>query len=103
MSNFALEHSITGLEFLSCIPGSVGGAIRMNSGCYDNDISKCIVSIQAIDRNGIVRTINSDKINFFYRGSDLSGDLIFLSATFRGEKQTSKKIKEKPFKLPFFI
>ena len=67
----------------------------MNSGCYDNDISKCIVSIQAIDRNGIVRTINSDKINFFYRGSDLSGDLIFLSATFRGEKQTSKKIKEK--------
>ena len=57
LSNFALENSIAGLEFLSCIPGSIGGAIKMNSGCYDYDISKCIASIQAIDRNGIVRTI----------------------------------------------
>ena len=66
LSNFALVNSVAGLEFLSCIPGSVGGAIKMNSGCYDYDISKCIVSIQAIDFNGIVRTIKSEKINFFY-------------------------------------
>ena len=99
LSNFALENSIAGLEFLSCIPGSIGGAIRMNSGCYDYDISKCITSIQAIDHNGIVRTIKSEKINFFYRGSDLSDDLIFLSGTFKGEKQDSRKIKEKMEKL----
>ena len=68
LSNFAIENSIAGLEFLSCIPGSIGGAIKMNSGCYDYDISKCIVSIQVVDCNGIVRTIKSEKINFFYRG-----------------------------------
>jgi UDP-N-acetylmuramate dehydrogenase len=99
LSNFALENSIAGLEFLSCIPGSIGGAIRMNSGCYDYDISKCIVSIQTVNHNGIVRTIKSEKINFFYRGSDLPGDLIFLSGTFKGEKQDNNKIIERMEKL----
>ena len=99
LSNFALENSIAGLEFLSCIPGSIGGAIKMNSGCYGYDISKCIASIQVIDRNGVVRTIKSEKIKFFYRGSDLSNDLIFLSGTFKGAKQDNKKIKEKMEKL----
>ena len=99
LSNFALENSIGGLEFLSCIPGSIGGAIRMNSGCYGYDISKCIASIQTVDRNAIVRTIKSEKINFFYRGSNLSDDFIFLSGTFKGKKQDSKKIKEKMEKL----
>jgi len=49
--------------------------------------------------NGIVRTIKSEKINFFYRGSDLSDDLIFLSGTFKGKKQDGKKIKERMEKL----
>ena len=99
LSNFALKNTITGLEFLSCIPGSIGGAIRMNAGCYGYDISKCIASIQTVDRNAIVRTIKSEKINFFYRGSDLSDDLIFLSGTFKGKKQNGKKIKERMEKL----
>jgi len=95
LSNFALENSIGGFEFFSCIPGSIGGAIKMNSGCYNYDISKCIVSIQTIDRTGIVRSIKAEKIHFFYRGSDLSDDLIFLSATLRGEKKERKKIEKK--------
>ena len=102
LSNFALKNTITGLEFLSCIPGSIGGAIRMNAGCYGYDISKCIASIQVVDRNGIVRTIRSEKINFFYRGSDLSDDFIFLSGTFKGKKQDGKKIKERMEKLLAF-
>ena len=40
VSNFALQNSISGFEFLSCIPGTIGGGVRMNSGCYDEDISK---------------------------------------------------------------
>jgi len=99
LSNFALENSIAGFEFFSCIPGTVGGAIRMNSGCYDYDIAKCIVSIQTVDYDGIVRSINAKKINFFYRGSDLPDDLIFLSATFKGKKKDSNIIKEKMNKL----
>ena len=48
LSNYLAENEIGGLEFLSCIPGSIGGAVIMNSGCYKNDISKVLVSIQAI-------------------------------------------------------
>ena len=44
------------LEFLSCIPGSLGGAIIMNSGCYDNDISQVLVSVKAIDKNKLLET-----------------------------------------------
>ena len=49
VSNFAFENSISGFEFLSCIPGTIGGGIRMNSGCYDEDISKILISVQVMD------------------------------------------------------
>ena len=49
VADFAKENSLSNLEFLSCIPGSIGGAVIMNSGCYDNDISKILISIRAID------------------------------------------------------
>ena len=45
VANFAKDNNIANLEFLSCIPGSIGGAIIMNSGCYENDISKILYSI----------------------------------------------------------
>tara|TARA_B100001123_G_C15155093_1_gene965131 strand:+ start:124 stop:1035 length:912 start_codon:yes stop_codon:yes gene_type:complete len=93
-SNFALENSLSGLEFLSCIPGTIGGAIKMNSGCYGDDISKILVSLQAMDFNGNIKVIYSKDINFCYRGSDLDENLIFISATFRGKK-TNKSIIEK--------
>ena len=51
VSDFAKENNLENLEFLSCIPGSIGGAIIMNSGCYDNDISKVLISIKVIDKN----------------------------------------------------
>ena len=99
LSKFAFENSISGFEFFSCIPGTVGGAIRMNSGCYDFDVSRCIASVQIVSHDGVVRSLDEKKINFFYRGSDLSDDLIFLSATFKGKRQDSKKIKETMQKL----
>ena len=81
VANFAMENNLGNLEFLSCIPGSIGGAIIMNSGCYDNDISKVLLSIQAIDKNNLseIELKNKD-INFFYRGTNLSNNLIILSA-----------------------
>ena len=51
VANFAKDNNLGNFEFLSCIPGSIGGAIVMNSGCYDNDISKVLISIRAIDKN----------------------------------------------------
>ena len=86
VSNFALESSLSGFEFLSCIPGTIGGGIRMNSGCYREDISKIMVSVQAMDFSGKIRVIYSSDIKFSYRGSNLDNKLIFISATFRGKK-----------------
>ena len=95
VSDFAFENSLTGFEFLSCIPGTIGGGIRMNSGCYGEDISKILVSVQLMDLDGKIRIINSSDIRFFYRGCNLEDNLIFVSATFRGKKEDKLKIKKK--------
>ena len=95
VSNFAMENSLSGFEFLSCIPGTVGGAVRMNSGCYDEDISKILVSLQVIDFDGNIKVINSSNIKFHYRGSSLDSNLIFISATFKGKMSNKQDIQNK--------
>jgi UDP-N-acetylmuramate dehydrogenase len=94
LSEFALENNIGGLEFLACIPGTVGGGLRMNSGCFEKEFKDVLLSVQAIDKNGRVLTIPSSKIKFGYRENDLDKDLIFLSASFRGEFKEKKKIEK---------
>ena len=95
VSNFALENSLSGFEFLSCIPGTIGGGIRMNSGCYGEDISKVLVSVQVIDFSGKVSVIYSSDIKFSYRGCNLSDNLIFISATFKGKNESKQHIEKK--------
>ena len=95
VSSFALENSLSGFEFLSCIPGTIGGAVRMNSGCYEEDISRILVSLQVIDFNGNIKVIQSSDIKFHYRGSNLDDNLIFISATFKGKKDNKLNIQEK--------
>lgn len=86
VSNFAKDNNISNFEFLSCIPGSIGGAVIMNSGCYDNDISKILISIRAIDINQCIeREIKRDEIEFYYRGTNLSKDLIITSVKLKGK------------------
>jgi len=99
VSDFALKNSLTGFEFLSCIPGTVGGAIKMNSGCYGEDISKIIVSVQAMDFKGNLKIIRSADIKFSYRGTSLDENLIFISATFKGKNSSQSIIKNKMHKL----
>jgi len=93
LSEFAKENNLGEMEFLSCIPGSVGGGIRMNSGCFQKEFKDILVSVQYIDFNGIVKTINSKNINFEYRETNLPKDVIFLSATFEGIKKNKNEIQ----------
>ena len=66
ISNFAAENNVGNLEFLACIPGTIGGAVIMNSGCYNNDISKVLISITVINLNNLEeREIKRDDIKFF--------------------------------------
>ena len=93
LSEFAMENSLSGFEFLSCIPGTVGGGIKMNAGCFQREFKDILISIQAVTKSGQVITIPSKEINFKYRDSGLSEDLIFLSASFKGIKKDKNVIK----------
>ena len=94
LSEFAMENSLGGFEFLSCIPGTIGGGIKMNAGCFKREFKDILISIQAINKSGQVITIPSKDINFKYRDSGLSDDLIFLSASFKGFKKNKDIIKK---------
>ena len=95
LSEYAMENEISGFEFLSCIPGTIGGGIKMNSGCFENEFKDIIISVQALDENGKILSIPKEKIKFSYRKTSLDSNLIFLSATFKGQKGKKNKIKEK--------
>ena len=99
LSNFAMENNIGGFEFLSCIPGTIGGGLRINSGCFGKEFKDILLSVQVIDRKGLIKTIPSSKIKFGYRYSPLDKDLIFLSASFQGKKKNREEINKEINKL----
>jgi len=99
LSDFALLNEVGGFEFLSCIPGTVGGGLKMNAGCFNKEFKDILISIQAIDKEGKVLTIPANKIIFNYRSNDLPDNLIFLSASFKGEKKNKDKIEKEVFEL----
>ena len=99
LSDFAFDNQIGGLEFLSCIPGTVGGGLRMNAGCFKREFKDILISVQAVERSGTVITIPAKDIMFEYRNNNLSEELIFLSASFKGEKKPKNKIKEEMINL----
>ena len=96
IANFAKDNNLGNLEFLSCIPGSLGGAIIMNSGCYEHDISQVLLSIKAIDKKKLSEIeIKKDDIKFLYRGTNLSQELIITSAKLRGVIKKKEEIEKK--------
>ena len=99
LSEYAMDNSLGGFEFLSCIPGTVGGGIKMNAGCFGREFKDILISVQAIDISGQVLTIPVKEINFKYRDSRLSDNLIFLSASFKGYKKNLNLIKNEMEKL----
>jgi UDP-N-acetylmuramate dehydrogenase len=71
LANVALEQKLTGLEFASGIPGSLGGAVTMNAGAYDGEMKQVIKSITVITEDGSLKTISADQCHFGYRSSIL--------------------------------
>ncbi|MBE89529.1 MAG: UDP-N-acetylenolpyruvoylglucosamine reductase [Rhodospirillaceae bacterium] len=81
VSRFALANGRGGLEFLSGIPGTIGGALRMNAGAYDREIANVLITAEAIDRDGNIHTVGVDELGFSYRNSKTPTDWIFTGAT----------------------
>jgi UDP-N-acetylmuramate dehydrogenase len=80
----AQEAGIAGLSFLRGIPGSIGGALRMNGGAYGRETRDVLIEARAVDRAGRVRILGNDDMAFGYRHCGAPGDYIFTQATFRG-------------------
>ena len=96
ISNFAKLNEIGNLEFLSCIPGSIGGAVIMNSGCYGDDISKILISIKVIDlKDCTEKEFTRENIKFFYRGTNLPKNLIITSVKLKGKISSENLIEKK--------
>jgi UDP-N-acetylmuramate dehydrogenase len=99
LANFAAENNISGFEFFNTIPGTIGGAIAMNSGCYDGEIANLLISLEGVNKiSGEIRTFTRNEISFEYRHNPLK-DWIWTKAILRGQhvknnEQIYKKMKK---------
>ena len=91
----AAEAGIGGLEFLRGIPGTIGGALRMNAGCYGREIKDVFVEATAIDAEGRTVTLARDDISFSYRHSSASQELIFIEAVLEGFPDSRDDVKKR--------
>src|SRR6266568_110798 len=80
----AAEAGIAGLEFLSGIPGTVGGGFRTNAGSYGSEFKDALASAVAVDRSGAIHRVTAAELGFSYRHSSAPADWIFTRAIFRG-------------------
>jgi len=89
----AAEAGIAGLEFYAGVPGTIGGALRMNAGCYGSETKDILVSVVALDRTGRRQVMTLDEMKYSYRHCGAPKDLFFVEATFEGTADAPAAIK----------
>jgi UDP-N-acetylmuramate dehydrogenase len=99
VARIAADAGIAGLEFLRGIPGTIGGALRMNAGCYGREIKDIFVEALAIDARGNKITLKPADMAFVYRKAQVPDDLIFVSAVFEGSRDDPSAIRARMNKL----
>ena len=91
----AADAGIGGLEFLRGIPGTVGGALKMNAGCYGREIRDIFVEATAIDGKGNRLTLPASDMGFVYRKAQVPDDLIFVNALFEGTRDDPALVRQR--------
>ena len=94
VAKFCVEKNISGLEFLSGIPGTIGGNIKMNAGCYGNQISDNLIDCTIIDERLNKKIVKRKEIDFHYRKSSFDNGQIIIEARFKIQKKNKSKIKK---------
>lgn len=89
------NYALSGLEFFTGIPGSIGGAIAMNAGCYGSDVAQTLVSATALDRDGNLHELKNSDFGFFYRGSKIAKDFFFVEGLFKAAKSSTDEVSKK--------
>ncbi len=90
----AAKAGIAGLEFFSGIPGTIGGALRMNAGCYGSETKDVLIEATAIDREGRTHKLTPAQMGMTYRHTDTPEDYVFTEALFQGKPGDENVIKE---------
>ena len=99
VSKFCEEKKIGGFEFLKGIPGTIGGNIRMNAGCFGSCISDSLKSITILDRDGKIKDFEKQDIEFGYRYTSLKRDYIIVKARFKFKIKSRSLIRTKQKKI----
>jgi UDP-N-acetylmuramate dehydrogenase len=99
VARLAADKGIAGLEFQRGIPGTIGGALRMNAGCYGSEIKDVLVEATALDRHGNLVKLTRADMGFTYRKSALPDDYIFIEAVFEGARGVPDDIRARMNKL----
>jgi UDP-N-acetylmuramate dehydrogenase len=89
----AAEAGVDGLAFLRGVPGSIGGALRMNAGAHGGETRDCLIEARGVDRSGAIRVFSNEAMGFSYRHSEAPEDVIFTRATFQGRAGDPEAIK----------
>ncbi len=92
VARYAADAGIAGLEFLVGIPGTIGGAVKMNAGAYGGEIAHAATSLTAVDRQGKRHTLSAEEAGFGYRHSRLPEGWIVTEATFAGQSDSPAAI-----------
>lgn len=92
VANVARDHGIAGLEFLTGIPGTIGGALRMNAGAHGREIKDILVTAEALDPSGRLHTLQPDDMHLSYRHCGVPEDWVFVAATLKGEPGKADEI-----------
>jgi UDP-N-acetylmuramate dehydrogenase len=95
VAQFALSHSIDSLTFLIGIPGTIGGALRMNGGAHGGETTDVLLEARAVDREGNIKVLQHADMNYTYRHCGAPEDLIFTEALFQGTPGDAAAIKAK--------
>ena len=89
----AAEAGIDGLAFFRGVPGSIGGALRMNAGAHGAETRDCLIEARGIDRAGAIRVFANAQMGFSYRHSEAPEDVIFTRAVFQGRRGDPETIR----------
>ncbi|MDC0453127.1 UDP-N-acetylmuramate dehydrogenase [Alphaproteobacteria bacterium] len=95
LAKFALKNLIKDFEFFSGIPGTIGGAIKMNAGCYGSQTADNLKRILVIDKFGKIKYLTKSELELKYRSSNLTDELIVLKADFCCKYSSASEIIEK--------
>ena len=85
VSRVAAKSGLEGLEFFIGIPGTIGGALKMNAGSYGSETKNILIEAQAVDREGKVHNISSSELQMEYRKTKTPADWIFISSKFKAQ------------------